>query len=135
MNETRLIQGQNFTLSLIKNINDYFEYQFLNSQNDLIRISFAGDNVEFAWEKLDFELTKIKKDKLLNFVFYHGPVSGNLSMLETELLAQGVMVRLDGIKTPPRRSANDYNADDQDLAQMLANAYNQGVRDTQKLNK
>lgn len=140
MNRTRQIQGYSVTLEKIDVYDHISSYEFSGPKPDSlepenIRILLENGNEQQAWEKYESKLSELKKSKLLNFVYHHGPISGQLSMLEVETLAKGVMAQIDGIKTPEKRLPGAYSTSDETLAAMLANAYNQGVEDTKKMNK
>lgn len=140
MNRTRQVQGYSITLEKIDVRDNIYSYEFSGPNPDSlepknIRILLENGNEQQAWEKYESKLLELKKSKLLNFVYYHGPISGQLSMLEVETLAKGVMAQIDGIKTPEKRLPEAYSTSDETLAAMLANAYNQGVEDTKKMNK
>lgn len=140
MNRTRQVQGYSITLEKIDVHDNIYSYEFSgpnpdNLEPENIRILLENGNEQQAWEKYESKLLELKKSKLLNFVYYHGPISGQLSMLEVETLAKGVMAQIDGIKTPEKRLPGAYSTSDETLAAMLANAYNQGVEDTKKMNK
>ena len=140
MNRTRQVQGYSITLEKIDVRDNIYSYEFSGPNPDSlepenIRILLENSNEQQAWEKYESKLSELKKSKLLNFVYYHGPISGQLSMLEVETLAKGVMAQIDGIKTPEKRLPEAYSTSDETLAAMLANAYNQGVEDTKKMNK
>lgn len=140
MNRTRQVQGYSITLEKIDVYDNIYSYEFSGPNPDSlepenIRILLENSNEQQAWEKYESKLSELKKSKLLNFVYYHGPISGQLSMLEVETLAKGVMAQIDGIKTPEKRLPEAYSTSDETLAAMLANAYNQGVEDTKKMNK
>lgn len=140
MNRTRQIQGYSITLEKIDVYDHISSYEFSGPNPDSlepenIRILLENGNEQQAWEKYESKLSELKKSKLLDFVYYHGPISGQLSMLEVETLAKGVMAQIDGIKTPEKRLPEAYSTSDETLAAMLANAYNQGVEDTKKMNK
>lgn len=140
MNRTRQIQGYSVTLEKIDVYDHISSYEFSGPNPDSlepenIRILLENGNEQQAWEKYESKFSELKKSKLLSFVYYYGPTSGHLSMLEVEILAKGVMAQIDGIKTPEKRLPGAYSTSDETLAAMLANAYNQGVEDTKKMNK
>lgn len=57
-------------------------------------------NEELSWERLESTLTNEKRMKLLDFIFYHGPINGDLSVIDVDILAKGVMNIINGLKQP-----------------------------------
>lgn len=134
MENSKNIFGHEYKLKEITKRDRFFIYHFSNSK-DIKKIMMDEPNEALSWEKLESEIIKEKREKLLEFIFYHGPINGGLSVIDVDILAKGVMTMINGIKEPEMRKRGDYATDDAHIAQLLANAYNEGVRDTIKLNK
>lgn len=135
MKNSKNIFGNEYSLVKVEKVIDTFIYHFLNNKNKITKIMMDELNEDMSWDALDSQLKAEKRMELLNFIYYHGPISGGLSVIDVEILAKGVIKLIDGPKQPDMRQANDYATDDTFIAQLLANAYNEGIRDTIKINK
>lgn len=135
MKSSKNILGNEYFLVKVEKSIDTFIYHFSNNKNEITKIMMDELNEDLSWAALDSKLKSEKKLELLNFIYYHGPITGSLSVNDVEMLAEGVVKLIEGPKQPDMRKADDYATDDTFIAQSLANAYNEGVRDTIKLNK
>lgn len=135
MENSKLIFGVEYHLKEIKKYDRLFVYHFSDSSNNITKIMMENPDEKLSWESLETEITKEKRMKLLDFIYYHGPINGGLSVTEIDILARGVMSTINGIKAPETRRREEYATDDDHIAQLMANAYNEGVRDTVKMNK